>query len=426
MTGLIGENRRLALASVLGINALPLVGIVWFGWHASTLLVLYWFEAGVVLLRGAFEGLFAALPAGPAGRGHVFPFDELQSKRGSLRVVGWLPPIYPRNVPVVLNTLIVLALIWPLAGIGVYAVVVDGPLSPGAPSSVALAAGGIVLGHGVTAIESLRSGRYERESAHSVLSQRHVVGLLLSLLPGALWVDAADGAGAVGAWLGLAAIVCAKFAFDLYEWSATGSDDPSRIERLVSRVRADSIGEEQSVETPDGEPVERIRPDARAVRLRGAALGAVHGVLPLSGLVLAGATGVTWLWLGLAEALLVAVVCLLPSVLAHLLAQDVQFGHLEYRLYESELVAYDRLLAAPQWRLPLDAVSECHAASDPIDRRTSLNTGTIRVERRDGETERLAFLPDADGTASRLEARSRGEAHSRRPGAVARERGGQS
>ncbi|MFC6730787.1 DUF6498-containing protein, partial [Natronoarchaeum mannanilyticum] len=265
---MIDENRRLALASVLGINALPVVGIVWFGWHASTLLVLYWFEAGVVLLRGAFEGLFAALPAGPAGRGHVFPFDELQSKRGSIQFVGWLPPIYPRNVPVVLNTLIVLALVWPLAGIGVYAVVVDGPLSPGAPSSVALAAGGIVLGHGITAIESLRTGRYERESAHSVLSQRHVVGLLLSLLPGALWVDAADGSGAAGAWIGLAAIVCTKFAFDLYEWSASGSGDPSRIERLVSRVRADSIGEEQSVETPDGEPIERFRPDAHAVRLR--------------------------------------------------------------------------------------------------------------------------------------------------------------
>ncbi|MFC6729880.1 hypothetical protein ACFQDG_14610, partial [Natronoarchaeum mannanilyticum] len=141
---------------------------------------------------------------------------------------------------------------------------------------------------------------------------------------------------------------------------------------------------------------------------------------------LAAATGLTWLWLGPAEALLVAIACLLPSVLAHLLAQDVQFGHLEYRLYESELVAYDRLLAAPQWRLSLDAVSECHTASGIVDRRTSLGTGTIRVERGDGETERLVFLPDVDGAASRLEDRARKEAHSRRSDAVARGRDGQS
>ncbi|SNZ12750.1 hypothetical protein SAMN06269185_1904 [Natronoarchaeum philippinense] len=399
------ERSRLALASVLGINAVPVAGLVWLGWHASTLLVLYWFEAGVVLFRGAFEGLFAALPSGPAGRGHVFPFDELQSKRGSRRLVGWLPPVYPRNVPVVLNTLIVLALVWPLAGIGVYAVVVDGPLSPGSPWSVALAAGGIVLGHGATAVESLRAGRYERESAHSVLSQRHVVGLLASLLPGALWVDAADGSGRLGVWIGLTVIVCVKLAFDLYEWSASGSDGHrSRIAQLVSRVRADSIGETRSVETPDGEPVERLRTDARAVRLRGAALGAVYGVMPLSGIALAVATAATWLWLGPNAALLAAAVCLLPSVLAHALAQDVQFGHLEYRVYETDLVAYDRLLETPQWRVSLDNISNLRTASGLIDRKTSLDTGAVHVQRRDGDSERLAFLPDAERVADRLDA----------------------
>jgi hypothetical protein len=47
-----GRSRRAALVALLATNAVPLIGVLGFGWSVQTLLVLYWLESAVV---GAFN-----------------------------------------------------------------------------------------------------------------------------------------------------------------------------------------------------------------------------------------------------------------------------------------------------------------------------------------------------------------------------------
>ncbi|MFC7227641.1 DUF6498-containing protein [Salinirubellus salinus] len=52
LPGWLGRSRRAAVLALLATNAVPLLGVVIFGWSVQTLLVLYWLESGVV---GAFN-----------------------------------------------------------------------------------------------------------------------------------------------------------------------------------------------------------------------------------------------------------------------------------------------------------------------------------------------------------------------------------
>lgn len=398
-------RRRRTLAGLLGVNLLPIVGVVTLGWNATAVLVLYWIEAGVVLLREAFEGLFAALPTGPAGQGYLLPFDELESKRGCVTLVEWLPPVYPRNVPVVLNAVAFVAIFWPLVGVGLYALGGDGLFPFGTAVTVAAASVAVLVRHGVTAVESLRTGQYEGESAHSMLSQRHAVGLLVLLGPGAL-LSSTDGSGGTGVALFL--LIATKTAFDLYEFTAESAGDdstgsePSLIGRLLDRVRADSIGEESPVELPAAEPTARFSTDRRAVRLRAIALGVAYSVIPPVGLVLLGGAFFAWVLSGVAAAVGVVALVASASIVARVLVEDVQFGHLEYRVYDGDVVAYDRLLEAPQWRISRRETSDVTAKTGLLDGWISGGTGTVRIEHRDGETVKLVFLERPERVADEL------------------------
>lgn len=401
-------ERTLTLAALFGVNLLPVVGVFAFGWNAMAVLFLYWIEAGVVLAREAFEGLFASLPTGPAGQSYLLPFEELQSKLGCVSPVEWLPPVYPRNVPVALNAVGFVVVFWPLVGVGLYALGSDGLLPPGTGVTVALAAVAVLVRHGVTAVESLRTGRYETESAHSMLSQRHAVGLLVLLGPGVVLSDV-DGSGSVS--VAFALLIATKTAFDLYEFvdepagdESTGGN-PSLLGRLLDRVSADSIGEEPSLDLPAGEPVARFRTDERAVRLRAVALGVTYAVLPPVGIVLFGSAFLAWVLHGVAAAVVVGALVASASVAARVLVEDVQFAHLEYRVYEDDVVAYDRLLDAPQWRVPRREIADVTTGSGLLGRWIPAGTGTVRVERRGGDPVRLVFLEDPERVGDRLERR---------------------
>jgi hypothetical protein len=42
------SRRRLALAALLGANAIPLAGALWLGWQVADILLLYWLETAVI------------------------------------------------------------------------------------------------------------------------------------------------------------------------------------------------------------------------------------------------------------------------------------------------------------------------------------------------------------------------------------------
>src|SRR6056297_1804364 len=172
----IDTNERTVIAA-LGVALLSASGVVAFGWNFRVLLVLYWIEAGVVLFSGAVAALFAARPVGEPSRKWFLPLGRLLDKRGSVRPLGRFPPIHPRNVPFVVNLLVVLCTFWPLGLVAVAALGDSVTLPTATWSSVAVVSLALVFRETITMAEWLREEHYADESPLSVLSRGHLVGL---------------------------------------------------------------------------------------------------------------------------------------------------------------------------------------------------------------------------------------------------------
>lgn len=380
------------------VNMVPLVGVVAFDWTLAVVVVFYWIEAGVSLLADAAKGLFAAKPI--AGELYLLPFHELRSKRGGVRPVSWLPPIYPRNLPLVLVVLQGLAIVWPAAGVGLS--VLGAGAFVTADVTLSVLAGGLVIVavRAASLVEYLRADRYVRESAQSVIDPGRVVGLIAVVFLGMLLWNATGDLGGAALAGALAVLIGTKVAFELAAVIADSADGAaSRLAPLWERLGTDSVGTETAIEVPDGEPIARFRPDGRAVRLRGIVRGIGKSVTPeIPVLLLALGLLVGWLLWGIPGAIIVGSAVVSLFVVATVFVEDLLHGHLEYRVYEDAVVAYDRLLDEPQWRVATDEITDSAPQSSVIERMTT-GTGTVRITRRDGYPERLVCLPDPDRAA---------------------------
>lgn len=70
-TGYSGLRRRLSLLVLVGVNLLPLAGVLFLGWDVAALMVLYWSEN---LILGFFTlvKMFVVSPLGALGMGSFF------------------------------------------------------------------------------------------------------------------------------------------------------------------------------------------------------------------------------------------------------------------------------------------------------------------------------------------------------------------
>ncbi len=81
---------------------------------------------------------------------------------------------------------------------------------------------------------------------------------------------------------------------------------------------------------------------------------------------------------------------------------NLLFGYTEYRLYDDCLVAYDRLLNTPQWRVELRRVTETEASAAVLDRLPGVDLGQLFVRTSD-DTEKLVGLTDAEAVRTRID-----------------------
>ncbi|MFD1644655.1 DUF6498-containing protein [Haloarchaeobius litoreus] len=391
-------TRRLELAALVVANALPVVGVLALDWTVSTVLVLYWLETGVVLARGAVAGLFAGRP--PATEAGLWaPFEDLADKRGGIDLPAGLPPVSPGNVPAVVGTLWVLLLLWPLGGVGLAVLGPDRLLAAGTAGTVALALVGIVLANAVDLADAVRSGRYTDRPVHAAIPRGRILGLLVLLLAAAAFANPPRDATVSGPPLVFVAVVGAKLLVDLGGLLAATGSVP-RLSRLVDRAAESPTP--AAVDVPDGEPTDRVRTDATAVRLRGVGLGLVYAVLPPSGLALLAGCFFAWVVAGPPGAVVVGVAVVGGSVLVRVLEQKVLYGHLEYRIYDEGVLAYDRLLDEPQWFVPRHDVVDTRTSDGLLGDRLGYGTGVLRLRRREGADARLVFLSDTERVLSSL------------------------
>ncbi|WP_435360366.1 DUF6498-containing protein [Haloarchaeobius sp. DFWS5] len=391
-------GRDTALLSLVVVTLFPLVGVVWFGWTAQTVVVLYWLEIGIGLLRGAVEGLFAQLPPTTENDNKIHR-DRLSEKRGSIVVVDWLPPVYPRNVPEIAGHLWILGLFWPIAGLFALGDHIAA-LSGGAIETLAI---GVVLAFGREAAgvyTSVRDGDYEDLSAESTVARHHIGGLLLLSYVAPVLLSATPTTG-LGYALTLVVLLGTKLCYDLADEQLTS------VGRFLHEKLPERVGERPPVPTPDGDPLAVVETDGRSTAAQGI-LKCIAAVLPLGliALVAFDATGgpeVGAPGVALGVLVLVALVGWVGSRVGHLIA-----GSVEYRVYADGILGYDTRLDEPQWFVPYEDVEDVVTRHEDTKRYVPTGFGRVRFDlpsdERPGHEQRiLDHLADADELAETIE-----------------------
>lgn len=397
-------GRWRSLVSVVVTNLIPLGGVLALGWDVAALLVLYWAELGVVFVWTAVKALFAARASHNLSLTWKLPLDGLLEKRGGVSM--WsLPPMYPRNVPVALTLLALMGLVWLPTGVSLLAVGAgDVFADQGTTVTVAVAAGATFVSRGVAVwADYLRTGQYRAASAQSVVPEKYVVGLWALMLSAWLVADAetADAAG-IGGGIALVAVVLVKLAAEVYEWAAD-ADSASSVGARIFGTADESDDADQMPELPGEDPVFRTATNPRAVRfaglLPGFLLTATNGavfVLLVGCFIAAFFSGSLWV-----TAAAVGIVAVLAT--GTVAATCLQAGAVEYRVYEDALVAYDRRLRTPQWRVAYGELRGVSVSREPLRSRL-FGTNTVKLDRGDGAL-RLRYLPDAERLADELDSR---------------------
>ncbi|WP_435066739.1 DUF6498-containing protein [Haloplanus sp. C73] len=394
------------------VAAVLAAGVVRFEWGPHLLLFVYWVEAGVAATRGAVQSLFAARPPSAAYRPTAtrvpFPLEALADVRGGIRLSNCLPPVYPRNVPYVLLSVLPLAAFWPLGGL-----LLTGAVAPFAeafapPATLALAVLVVVVDQASRFVDWLRSGAYESTAATGGNSRKYLMLVFVLAVVAPLAVNGAEAAGVGRIGLGLAA-VGARAGYALVEHRY-----PGWVESTV--FSDETVGEEQSVETPDGEPVESFRSDRRGTLAAAAISGVLASVLGLmlfpvlfgglagslvGGEVLGAPYGRV---VGAAAGAAAVVGC---RVLVEFVVGWVVSAHVVYRIYPDAVVAHNELTGVAQWSVRRDEIATVTASSDLFTAVLPEWYDTLKLSTVAGETHRLGYFEDVDSAMRLLDGEAR-------------------
>lgn len=380
------------LAAVVVANALPLVGVVALGWNLVALVVVYWFELGILALWAVLRALFAGRPS--EFDGDPLIVGAIASKRRALSLPFTDVAIQLSSLPVLAVTTPVLAVVWFLAGVMTVGVLGEMP-DPATMDTIVLALVGLFVSEGLsTGIEWFARGEYRDHSAQTAISGvflRATVVAVGGMITAVLVAEAAGGVSSddslsavdpevVGPPV-LVAILLVKFGFDLagvYRDRLTAFDENSYLD----------FGWAYDPPTPrEVDPVAavegRVRP-SRIGRLLGGLVPA--WVVKHPGALIPG--GLLWFVsllfvLGGVWDIVLLLLAAGVAVSTGLLAVDwwVRYGGIEYRQSDAALVAYDRLFRTRLWRVESGNERAVRVERTRLDR--WLGTSTVVLERRD-------------------------------------------
>lgn len=396
-TSRLGDLRtRLGFLPLCLANLLPLVGVFRFGWDPTTLVVVYALELFVSLPIAGVTALFAGRPprAGYAEThdGSVISVSNgVAEKRGSVEVVPWLPPIYPRNLPFAAAVGGAAAWVAMVVGVVLADVVPTGDVL--ARPEVLLSVLALVVGGAAEAVRDHRDGGYRTASPYDVVETParravFVVGVVI----------VASGVVPAGVDVVLVGVVLAKL---VVEWSGyrAARGDGGRLSRWLSGPEpsdGDGSTPAEPPTVPDGAPDARVSTDARAVLWTGV-FDAVGRRAPWYWMTFA----LLWLVLlvvvggedpsgAVAAGAGVAVVAAFLGALATAVGTFyVRYAPMEYRRYGDRLVAYDTLVAQPQWATSVDVLRDVEVVPDRLpDRLLGTRTVAVTTGADDGRSER--------------------------------------
>lgn len=412
------------LAPIVLANLVPLVGVSRLGWDPETLVVVYVVEFLLSLLVAAAKALFAARPPARDRDDGVITATSspLSEKRGAVRPVSWLPPVYPRNVPFALA--VCGTAVWVAIGVGIVLSqtldVAEAIRRPGVLASALALFAGQLVDAGRTYF--LRR-RYEETSPYAVVETPARQAVFLTVV--------GFGLPILGSLGGVAPLVALVFVKMFVEWSAVRStggdsgdsgsedggtewdgsegDDEDTAGGLTDWLAGpdDATASPDSVSIPDRTPDERVPAHRRAAVAAG-----VLRTLTVAAPIYATLTFIAWIaFFGLfvggdasppvAYGSLVAATALFVGAVAvDIVGYALRDGTVEYRRYGDRIVAHDVWLDEPQWDASLDFVREVDVVHTRLpDRVLGARTFEATVGYGDGERERR-IGPVPDGTAA--------------------------
>jgi len=369
---------------------LTVIAIAALSGSPLTAVCLFAMDAIFTLLRLLFERLAAGRPqtGQPPATGPYKLLEDLHDavvdKRGHVQVPGSMPPVYPRNIPYVVESCV---LLYPLLVVAfpVWLFAPSGTLSLLAIPGVA----GIAAKHYALVQARESAGSYETASPRRIRRNRSL--LFAALLSGsavAVLSTASDPATTTAA----AIVVVAPWL--LFDCRQAG------LGPWLSAIEGDAVDRPLSI--PDGRPHATFAHDNRNVCRHALGGGIVYALytgvsVMVPSVILAVSTRAYWL--ALAMVIVVPVLVVLPATALVLWMGE---GHVEYRLSEDGVVAYDTYLDAAQWVARVEDVRSV-SVTDPTPLwRSSLGVlpdkhPVVRIDRQTGETVVLQRLTDPEG-----------------------------
>jgi len=370
---------------IIVANILPLIGVFIGDWNVWTLLLLYWIEAVSTVLLGALKSLFAK-QGSPDVVGQREPLHELRQKRGGWRPLPSLPPLYPRNVPFALS----IVGVWGSTILPISVLSWATIETPVAMSwEVAVSVGALLIAHAAEfSVDYLGTKQYEDVSAREILQRPTQLTMGVMLL-GILALTASQLAGIAV----LGGFVVVKTAISV-SWESTGP-----ISRTL-QAWFDRLSEDRELSRPQPEP---DLPDEEVqsrvtVSPKSVLLGSISTTL-----LTAINRGVALLLLGVCAAMLtrhlvwggVGLVVLSCVFAVRIASYYLRYGTIEYQRRGDTLVAYDTVLKAPQWIVPVHSRAKFEIKNAIPDR--LFDTGTLRISGvKATPTNTVQFGPVAD------------------------------
>lgn len=414
-------------AAVLRYGVLSLVAVA----------IVYWIDLAFVIGRSGIQQLITGETTAIEPPRALPQFRLLGDKRGTVRLSDRLPPVYLRSFPTVLFGLSVLTAS-ALSTAVVLAAAVPGQFWSDPATPFVLAAGTVAA---ATKSWLVAAGSGRGNEPGFVAGKQQLAALVYAPVT-YLVADVTTTALAqpeFGEILLVTAsvLVVLRVAYGVYaSRRVPGSGDSGeRLESIGSNDRPSSAAATPS--EPDGRPLKTVRPASRSVPAAGflnalTAGGVVDGRFSDAGLHLRVYSGFVFI-AGTAAAVngsslfQFVVACMLVSVAVFLLLSvlhmELAFGEVEYRFYDSAVVAYDRRTEVPQWSIPYDSIETASVERGPFESPLGIEAGTVHVELADqtendtpsipDERERtpILFVPDPEGVSDRVDARRRETRH---------------
>ena len=423
----MGRSSRLVLAT-LCVEAVAAVSILTYGYLSLVAVaVLYWIDLLFLSFRAMAQRLIARKTTSKNMLGALLPFRLLKHKRGTVRVTDRLPPVYPRNLPGTVG-MVLLIVVSSLTTAYVLSVHVP-PEFWGNPFTPFVLVGGVlaaVTKSWLILKEHVASGVHKDEPGDAVMPGKRLFVFLL--YAGILYLVSGGTAGALGQnglestrngmmfWAFVLVVLRLAYGvrashtrFTDGDTDEEGSDDDSteNSDGLVSRVKSRLLGERNSValsppSVPDTRPFETAEPKrgpivaagfVNAVTTGGVVDGrfSTEGIEFRIGVSLVVALSVLALLNGAAVffLLVIGVVSGLLAILSvvSVLHMELAVGEVEYRFYDTEVVAYDRRLQEPQWSVPYDRMRDVSVERGLFGSPLWLDAGTVSFERTDSPPE---------------------------------------